>query len=373
MNFLFLFVQGSLCVGVRRTFSTIRKQKTTSTNGTKPLHEQKADVFEMIAKAPQLNEKQKATLRYEGCVFMDKLLHRICRDRESDRHQKVFFLSSYYCFHYMLENGQYLKEHLISMVVSSILLAGKEEDFSVQIPRLLRLSQEIKQSYANYSIGVSQDDEESKRIAPASSVLVQAYEFQLLSLFGFHVEAAASHPSAYVDEFAKELHFEERETYELENLILDTDFTHSSLCLLDEPKLILAAICLKMKERNYRDNLRDLSSLLGMEFSSEWRVKTFHNFMVKVGIYSETLRKSNRLLDESSDMIPPCIKGMLRDIYKVEKKLKSANTVVRSSPKVSTSLLSPCELYSGTNGNLENLDEVSCILSMIYFSEEIIY
>jgi len=64
-------------------------------------------------------------------------------------------------------------------------------------------------------------------------------------------------------------------------------------------------------------------------------------------------------------MIPPCIKGMLRDIYKVEKKLKNANTVVRSSPKVSTSLLSPCELYSGTNGNLENSDEVSCILSMV--------
>ena len=64
---------------------------------------------------------------------------------------------------------------------------------------------------------------------------------------------------------------------------------------------------------------------------------------------------------------PPCIKGMLRDIYKVEKKPKSANTVVRSSPKVSTSLLSPCELYSRTNGNLENLDEVSCILSMIDF------
>jgi len=85
---------------------------------------------------------------------------------------------------------------------------------------------------------VSRDDEESKRIAPASPVLVQAYEFQLLSLFGFHVEAAASHPSAYVDEFAKELHFEERESYELENLILDTDFTHSSLCLPDEPKLI---------------------------------------------------------------------------------------------------------------------------------------
>ena len=137
-------------------------------------------------------------------------------------------------------------------------------------------------------------------------------------------------------------------------------------------------------------------------------------------------------------MIPPCIKGMLRGIYKVEKKPKSANTVVRSSPKVSTSLLSPYELYSrtnccmylrickivctyvyvklctyhdlygitllfihicksnrvlimtymvlryflyirryiqfyiyvgtyNTNGNLENLDEVSCILSMIDF------
>ena len=248
INFLFPFVQGSLCVGVRRTFSTIRKQKTTSTNGTKPLHEQKADVFEMIAKAPQLNEKQKATLRYEGCVFMDKLLHRICRDRESDRHQKVFFLSSYYCFHYMLENGQYLKEHLISMVVSSILLAGKEEDFLVQIPRLLRLSQEIKQSYANYSIGVSQDDEKSKRISPASSCLVQTYDFQVLSLFGFHVEAAASHPSAYVDEFEKKLHFEERDTYELENLVIDTDFTKSSLCLTDGPKLILAVICFKMKD-----------------------------------------------------------------------------------------------------------------------------
>jgi len=161
-------------------------------------------------------------------------------------------------------------------------LASIEEDFLVQIPRVLRLSQEIKQSYANYSIGVSQDDEESKRIAHASSVLVQAYEFQLLSLFGFHVEAAASHPSAYVDEFAKELYFEERETYELENLILDTDFTHSSLCLPDEPNLILVAICFKMKERNYRDKIRGRSSLLGMEFSSEWRVKIFHNFMVKV-------------------------------------------------------------------------------------------
>lgn len=83
-----------------------------------------------------------------------------------------------------------------------------------------------------------------------------------------------------------------------------------------------------MKERNYRDKIRGLSSLLGMEFFSEWRVKTFHNFMVKVGIYSETLRASNRLLDKSLDMIPPCIKGMLRDIYKVEKKPKSANTVV---------------------------------------------
>ena len=66
-------------------------------------------------------------------------------------------------------------------------------------------------------------------------------------------------------------------------------------------------------------------------------------------------------------MIPSCIKGMLGDIYKVDKKLKSANTIARSSPKVSTSLLSPCELYSGTNGNLENLDEVCCILSMNYF------
>ena len=114
---------------------------------------------------------------------------------------------------------------------------------------------------------MSQDDEKSKRISPASSCLVQTYEFQLSSLFGFHVEAAASHPSAYADEFAKEPHFEERGTYELENLILDTDFTHSSLCLLDEPKLILAAICLKMKERNYCGNIRDLSSLLGMTFS----------------------------------------------------------------------------------------------------------
>ena len=87
---------------------------------------------------------------------------------------------------------------------------------------------------------------------------LQAYEFQLLSLFGFHVEAAASHRSAYVDEFAKEFQFEERETYELENLILDTDFTHSSLCLLDKPKLVLAAICFKMNERNYRGNIRDL-------------------------------------------------------------------------------------------------------------------
>ena len=111
---------------------------------------------------------------------------------------------------------------------------------------------------------MSQDDEESKRIVQASAVLVQVYEFQLFSLCGFHVEAAASHPSAYVDEFAKELHFEERETYELENLILDTDFTHSSLCLPDEPKLILVAICFKMKERNYRDKIRGLSSLLGM-------------------------------------------------------------------------------------------------------------
>ena len=108
--------------------------------------------------------------------------------------------------------------------------------------------QEIKQSYANYSIGVSQDDVKRKRIAPASSSLVQAYEFQLLSLFGFHVEAAAPHPSAYVDEFAKELHFEEREPHELENLIIDTDFTKSSLCLTDEPKLILAVICFKMKD-----------------------------------------------------------------------------------------------------------------------------
>ena len=90
--------------------------------------------------------------------------------------------------------------------------------------------------------------------------MVQAYEFQLLSLFGFHVEAAASHPSAYVDEFAKELHFKERETYELENLIIDTDFIKSTLCLTDEPKLILAVICFKMKERNYRDNVWGLSS-----------------------------------------------------------------------------------------------------------------
>jgi len=53
-----------------------------------------------------------------------------------------------------------------------------------------------------------------------------------------------------------------------------------------------------------------------MEFSSEWRVKTFHNFMAKVGIYSETSRAFSRLLDKSLDIIPPCIKGMLRDIYK---------------------------------------------------------
>jgi len=144
---------------------------------------------------------------------------------------------------------------------------------------------------------VSQDDEKSKRISPASSCLVQTYDFQVLSLFGFHVEAAASHPSAYVDEFEKKLHFEERDTYELDNLIIDTDFTKSSLCLTDEPKLILAVICFKMKERNYRDNVWGLSSLLGMEFSSEWRVKTFHNFMAKVGIYSETSRASNRLVD----------------------------------------------------------------------------
>jgi len=163
---------------------------------------------------------------------------------------------------------------------------------------------------------VSQDDEKSKRIAPASLSLVQAYEFQLLSLFGIHVEAAASHPSAYVNEFAKELHFEERETYELENLILDTDFTKSSLLLTDEPKLILAVIYFKMKEGNNRDNVRGLRSLLGMKFSSEWRVKTFHNFMVKVGIYSKTSRASNRLLDRSLDMMPSFIKGMLRDIYK---------------------------------------------------------
>ena len=95
---------------------------------------------------------------------------------------------------------------------------------------------------------MSQDDEKSKRISPASSCLVQTYEFQLLSLFGFHVEAAASHPSAYVDEFEKKLHFEERDTYELVNLIIDTDFTKSSLCLTDEPKLILAVICFKMKD-----------------------------------------------------------------------------------------------------------------------------
>ena len=52
--------------------------------------------------------------------------------------------------------------------------------------------------------------------------------------------------------------------------------------------------------------------LLGMEFSSEWRVKTFHNFMVKVGIYSETTRASNRLLDRSLDMIPQYIKRVCK-------------------------------------------------------------
>jgi len=102
---------------------------------------------------------------------------------------------------------------------------------------------------------VSQDGEKSKRISPASLCLVQTYEFQLLSLVGYHVEAAASHPSAYVDEFEKKLHFEERDTYELENLVIDTYFTKSSLCLTDEPKLVLAVICFKMKERNYRDNV----------------------------------------------------------------------------------------------------------------------
>jgi len=76
-----------------------------------------------------------------------------------------------------------------------------------------------------------------------------------------------------------------------------------------------------MKERNYRDKIRGLSPSLGMEFSSEWRVKTFHNFMVKVVIYSETLRACNRLLDKSLDMIPPCIKGMLGLYCKVYRKI----------------------------------------------------
>ena len=71
-----------------------------------------------------------------------------------------------------------------------------------------------------------------------------------------------------------------------------------------------------MKEGNYRDNVRGFTSLLGMKFSSEWRVKTYHNFMVEVEIHGETSRASNRLLDRSLDMMPPFIKGMLRDIYK---------------------------------------------------------
>ena len=316
------------CVRVNNTYQNPYDKKRQKTK-----HENQDKMVELkkIYSLSLLDKKTINLLRYKGCVLMEKVLCLLCPkhlqhdsigNNQTDSHRIISFrLTSFYLFHFLLQDGRLRSKDMHAVILACISLAGKNEDHMISISRLLQKSQ-----------GLLHD---SDQLLPS---LVKAYEFQLVSLCGFFLDTTNVHPLSFIHDFKRKLKLSDEVGGILEDLVTCVGYTHSALCLLKRPREVLAAIYFKFekKEKNFKWISR-LQDILGFDEMTGFVMKQISRHMEDVESYVASLQTNH----SHPKLNPPDIKALIksaREITHINSSTKHSfnEQVVKDEKQVTT-------------------------------------
>ena len=152
------------------------------------------------------------------------------------------------------------REDIPSASLACYLLAGKMEECPVKVRTLLNIiktvglppppSTRIDKCCKTLKdiVELTESSTSAKRLSlewgkPTPEVMKQ-YELKLLSILGFDFlyGEGCIHPSTSIDELAEVLSLDSDAVDHVKSVMNDSTYTHSSLCLLGQPKLVTAAM-----------------------------------------------------------------------------------------------------------------------------------
>lgn len=267
------------CTRVKSTYQNPYDKKRR-----KMLHESKTRIREIdkINLLPALNKDELNLLRFEGCIYIERLLLKLCPAHNTNTSVSIdsgllhrftmFRFTSFYLLHFFLQDGRIKSSHIKAVVLACVSLAGKTEDYMIPIMRLIQKSKDIPcPSFSNETTN------------DISSSVVKAYEFQLVNLCGFFLETSSIHPYSHLQDFQNRLKLSKESICKLESFVNDVGYTHSALCLLKSPWLALAAMYLRMGE----------SEIFSFKWISGWQDHLGLN-----GIMSVVMKEMSRYMEE---------------------------------------------------------------------------
>lgn len=339
------------------------------------ISEENLSPSDVIREIPKLSRSEGNALRYDGCIYMAKMLRILTGNRQSTgdneptktydtRCEMIFRLTSYFFYHFLICHGKIRREHLGAAVLASISLGGKNEDNLISIARLIKKSRGLPPPPGNENDTANSEGKDvisSELNDPVASIfMVKVYELQIMNLVGFCQDTSSIHPISYLAEFRCLLGLDSKAEELLISIIDDKSYTHSGLCLLDQPRVVLAGIYFLACDKMGINMHQHWADILDINGGSAYVVREVakHMWAVRDHVQSrQTISStSNSKQDETNEAGAPDIIALAKRIRKKDKLLDQAKRfTIEQSPGTPATLDAPLSAPVDTSSGSDDM------------------
>jgi hypothetical protein len=259
----------------------------------------------------------------DGCSYLSEIITIMRHYPENSDRRLALFLSevqqndmiahlAFHCFHmlmthdiiaeeeYLHAKSVYRPENLSSAVLASLLLSSKNLECPISIKNLIKFSSMVGQDKSTNS-------STNPSLSKPMEELIKTYELHIQSMFGFDLPLASELPYSFINEVLETFCLDQSKRVVLIRCFLDVGVTHSSVSLLDQPKLVALATCYYAS--NYLRTF-DLSPAWKSNITEKEKhaIISIAGYMKQVSLFFENKKKT---IDILVPVKKPCIRRLV--------------------------------------------------------------